>query len=716
MKYILCLLLSFSVFADGPEKFEAEDGGQSGGGSGIIAGSGTGTGARAGTGTGTDVAGAGTAPMEIPAFEQSCVFSPPMSREDRDLMTRAQAVINSLREDPNCRLPAPEQLTTLTDAVAAFEGYSGIDSVQGTPGSGSPLNCLNYESTLDRRFDQFVRNIDGYRLHFPRCTQDNRDEAIECAMGQVASEKSRQEQSCAEFRANRTAVAQTQAMVTGYQDVIGILTGMIENRNCGNREESTRENLLNLGLNLAGRASSFIPISGGQVLISGVTQLAQVAIRAIFGSRENNLNDPAVRARKTENFRNLACAYQEVEKRAMNCDRIIVRDNMNRMEGQYQQDLVTCGIQDSTSSSTMFDFMNSFGQISSSLRPSEDDSQTPPEPTRETRRETIAFLRSMSEQNIPGTDESFLEVGLESADRVKEHYDRIADDETYAREYLASQGRRSDALEIEDLRLETSTNRQNSAEMASLLREIQNAIENPANLDVLHQRMASFQRNFREAYAQTLQESAALSGSLSDQIDASNGSVEVLAAYGRIEEYRNWRSIATSDDDHGRDFETRLQQMQPHLRTATRDFLEMSRIGLSQVSSENLRAQGTRQDFWEDQIKPALLACNNLRSGMVEFPNFRQRNATFNATSQEPICASFNCNPNGIKTFQDHLQANNLSMDPSECNMGDCKQEFNRYLCRVDEGFDRSMDALKNEFLNTGRVCNNTPEQMASRR
>lgn len=682
---------------------------------GIIAG---GTTALGGSGQMVDP----NAPAILPASNRACEFRPPMSREDRELMAEAATLIQALREDPNCAIPATQEISTLNNAVTAFSEYADTaPNTRGSPDGGVPLNCHTYESDLDRRFDQFVRNVDGARYHFPRCTQVDREDAIECAMSQVATEKSTVGQRCAEWRTSETNRQRLNAGVQGYQDVVRILSGMIQNRECGNRSESTRASLLNLGLSVAGRAASFVPVGGGQLLLAGITELAQVAVRAIFGSREDNLNHADVRLRKTENFRNLACTYQAIEQRARNCDRLIIRDNIGNMQNQYNQDLVTCDIENGAST-TIFDFLSDFDAISSSLRPPEEEATATPgaplaaEPSApNAENEILNFVVNISENNFPGTDDTFLEVGLQNAGRVNDYYQRIATDDAFVDELIRAQNERPSGARRQLFRNNLQEEQQSAREMRELLTLMQQKYNDPTNMAELQQQIGQFGGNFREAFAQTIRRGAELSGDLAEQIDARNGSIEIMAAYGRIEEYKGWQRRTQTDDPHAREFRNRLAQIQPHLREATTDFLRMSQEALRNHTSQNLTDPDARQRVWEDEIRPAIMACNNLRSGMIEFPDFNQRRASFNANQQHAICNKFNCGT-GIQTFADHLRSRGLNTElAGNCNMGDCFTEYERFVCRVNENTDQALEALKNEFQNSGKVCNNSVEQLASR-
>jgi hypothetical protein len=198
---------------------------------------------------------------------------------------------------------------------------------------------------------------------------------------------------------------------------------------------------------------------------------------------------------------------------------------------------------------------------------------------------------------------------------------------------------------------------------------------------------------------------------MTDQIDARNGAIEVLAAFGRIDAHRVWLQQAQRGDPHAQDFRNQLQAMQPNVRAATMEFLTISQNGLSQHNSRSISDQQTRTRIFENFIDPALKACNNVRSGMIEFSS---RGEDFDATQQHPLCSKFNC-ASGLKTFSDYLKGKGLSnIDPQRCNNGDCLSQFERFICRVSENTESSAEALKNEFLSSGKVCNLTLEQMAS--
>lgn len=712
---ITLLFYSFSVFAQTAE-VKGQDKGQTGivpaqdsrGGSASGSASGSGSGA----GTGVGVQGAPAAP------QMQCEFNPPMSDTDRTLLNNVKNLITQLRSDPNCALPADAPLTTLTDAISAFDIYSGTGrDTPGSPNGSIPLNCVTYESDIDRRFDQFVRNVGESRYHFRECSQTDRQAAIECAMNIVARQKSETAQRCADWSVARTNSARIEAGTRGYQDIVGILTQMINSRDCGNRDELTRQNLLNLGLSVAGRAASFVPVGAAQVAIAGITQLAQVAVRAIAGNRENDINRPDVRQRKIENFRNLACTYRVLENRARNCERYIADENVISSRDQYAADLVTCDI-DPTQTTSSLDFLSQFDSIASALRAPADGADAASQPARaqpETEDRILDFINSLNETTFPGTDRTFVDVGIENANRVNEYHQRIMNDDTFAAEALRATGAtQTSGSRIEQFRRGLRQEREDAQKLTQILTQFKAKYDNPAELAGLQQLMANFGGNFRLSFANILTRGAALSGNLGDQIDAQNGSVEVLAAFGRIEAHRAWRQQAERQDLHASDFRNQLAIMQPEIRSATNDFLNISQNGLRNYTSANINDPNTKQRIIDEQIQPAILACNNLRSAMVEFP--RRPGATFNAGQEHSICSKFNCQPSGIKTFADHLRAKNLNQNISQCNMGDCLTEYERYVCRASENTQEATNALVDEFRNTGRICGKTIEQLASSR
>lgn len=640
-------------------------------------------------------------PLEVPESSNSCMFKPEMSATDQALMAEIDTVIESLRAHQNANCPVPENfdINTLSTAISTFNSVAGLDGPGGNV-DGFPTNCFTYESDLDRRFNQFVQNIDGSRVNF-QCPQPNREDAIQCAMDQVARMKSTISQSCEAFRNSEQGRAVLSSAVSGLNGTVSVLNQLISNPNCANSSQNARRGLLNVGLELAGRASSFVPIGGASLAVSAITDLAQNAIQSLFNSRAQ-MRDPNVQAEVTKNFRNLACTYQELEKRARNCDRLALQENFDAMKPQYQRD---CEVHPEPSTN-MSEFLGLFDQITAQLS-SPVEGRAPASEASNPTAATYDLLINFDETPFPGNPSpgSFLEVGVQSANAVADHYETLLRNDLAVADVLQRQGQRASALRIQQFRENLGPDLQRARQMREMMNLMAQKVNDPSNLNDLHERMISFPGNFREVFAQTLRESAQIRGDVAEQIDAYNGSVAVMA---RMEEYQNVQRRLREDDLHARDFKDRLHAVQPHLKSLTEDYLDIVEERLTNAARAGTRDENTRQIQWEDNLRPVVLACNNLRSAMVDVSR-----RTFDATEQHNLCEklSSGCqNDNGIKSFNQYLQQTygdgNDRRDAHNCGReGDCETDYSRYVCKRGEETESLVNNLKDEFTREGKVC-----------
>lgn len=227
----------------------------------------------------------------------------------------AESAINQIIEQCAPRTNPPTESPML--AISQAFGDAARD----------PLSCANYEATYDRMFRRAMSHPQYVSNEFRMCVsqRDGSSQADEnCLFRTVSRMKQQRALECRTNEINEGREAQVRAIQEGVQQLDSILSGIISDNSstCPDVDDAGKARILQTIVGTASQLLS-IPLAGTGADL-GIGLLAN-GLSRIFATRDTGLNQIRSRILNLENFSNLACLHENLQKEVSQCSQANAR-------------------------------------------------------------------------------------------------------------------------------------------------------------------------------------------------------------------------------------------------------------------------------------------------------------------------------------------------------------------------------------------------------
>lgn len=709
LSLILCLSLIAPSFAqevlpkppeDGGDPFGQEQGGQPQGGQG------------------SPYSQATAAPARLPQATDlsalQCSFKTVHEQDDGRVLGGVLSAIRALEGTDACRPPQGQDRssTLLATAITNYQNSNGGNLPAGYVGNIT-TTCWNYERLFNQEYDFFLATFnpgaDTGAENFRRCsTATNREQAVLCAAGILSSQKSRWEYECAQ---STQAVQASQAVATqveAMQLAMRTLEEMINNPGCVDATGAARAGLIQNGFQLASRAAmiGMDPSSPFTVLASGAVGLISRLLGDLFTSEPQSQQLIS----RTQ-FNDLACMYEDIEKRAFRCARNGIESQLN---ANMDVERMVCADLNGASLTSYLNGLDSFiPQLSSVTRQLALAPADGPNPLTSDQVSTIARELQRPVTRVDGQDVPLSALLTEAADRLlanispnmnrtqieayirahnlnvrPEGYRALRDELTAAHAAAQSLKTFVDQAQQKGAVLETEFDL-----TPEQLNEVRSALP-PGGLTSIETVLRLAQRH---------------GSGEADQVALFNARLEQGQTLGAVVTAQNDRRaiLANIPQDNG--------IMEGHRRglqvmMASRFENELDRlVAQAKIDQRNFNHGNTtqvrKQEIVTQSLYPMVRMCNQLRTMAIEMETFPQPDRLPRA------CNNFVCSDNSmLGTFQNEMQrAGSLSRtgldNRGRCTTADCNGFYSQFICKERNKIDSIKRNLYGEFDRRGTIC-----------
>lgn len=632
-----------------------------------------------------------------------CSFESQLAPDEQAILDGVKNALSTMGKNPACQAQA-QQIKTFDQALTA---YNQQTSTQATSG----ISCANYESVWNSRFNDFANNWDsgGGSDAYAGCRgKANREEAINCAALVTSNEKSSKRSSCEAQKEHITSSASQELRTQTFQTGITALNDVLLNEEC---MSSTGEQRLNIVQNAIGLATQAATISmlgtGVGLLVGGAAQLVNAAIGSIF--RNPNKQSMAILDNR-DNFSRIACLYEQVEKKALRCDRVSASQQVDVLKNMFDASTQFCATNPDILSQN--DLMTSLDQVIIKLN----ETPAKEEPAPSLAQETFDNLVDQLSQPFPGSDTSRLETAKESAAAVVQELEGILESDDSLKEHLRKKGETEISraqLRRHHREISQQKDRANAVlgiVLAVIEADSKGTRMGEEDLKKVEETLKSFDAgssSFTGAFNEIMLTRASFGDNIGNQIAAYNTRLEEAKTHRyRIQLYKDLSTASTTSFDDGGRFQEARNAIIPQLRrTLDRELSTLiDRVRLLsgiRPGAPDRALQETLRTQEEAVIFPLLRVCNQLRT-VMDSSKVNEVNASSDA--QPSVCQAFNCQ-SGLNTFENYLRAAGVnSLNPKRCDVN-CRSHYDRFICQERNSLTSIRAKVRNEFLKNGTIC-----------
>lgn len=634
-----------------------------------------------------------------------CSFESQLAPDEQALLDGVKQALTPMSNNPACQAQAG-QIKTFEQALTAYNQQASAVNTGG-------ISCMNYESEWNSRFDSFANNWNapaGTDDAYATCrSKASREEAIECAALITSAQKSTKRASCENQRNNITTAASQELRTQTFQTGLTALNDVILNQDCMNSAGERRLNLIQNAVGLASQAATIAMLGTGiGLLVGGAAQLVNAAIGSIF--RNPNRQSLAILDNR-ENFSRIACLYEQIESKALRCDRISASRQVDVLKNMFDASSQFCA--ENKDVLEQNDLMTSIDQVMQKLN-------TPPaqnSPAPSLAQETFDALVEQLSEPFPGSDINKLRVAEHSALFVARRLEMALADDDSLRDYIQfSTGDTGlTGTQLRRYHNEISDQRARALAVHAVIKAVREADAkgtqmSPDDLKTVETALKEFsagESSFTGAFNDVMLTRAGFEDDLAQQIAAYNSRLDEAQVHRqRMELYNNLNRVSNSSFEDGGRFEEARNAIVPHLRRSLGRELDtlISRVkSLSGIrpGTPDRAMQETLRTQEESVIYPLLRLCNQLRT-VMDSSRATQINAS--AKAQPSACQAFNC-AGAMNTFENYLQGAGITgIKIDECDVN-CRSHFDRYICQERSSLPTIRARVRNEFLANGTVC-----------
>lgn len=642
-----------------------------------------------------------------------CSFESQLASDEQALLDGVKSALTPMSNNPACAAQAG-QIRTFEQALTAYNQQSAA-----TDG----VSCMNYEGHWNSRFNDFANNWNsptGDSAYSSCRGKTNREEAIQCAALITSSQKSTQKTNCESQRDTITTTASNALRTQTFQTGLTALNDVISNSECMESAGERKINLIQNAVGLASQAATIAMLGTGVgLLIGGAAQLVNAAIGNIF--RNPSRQAMAVLDNR-ENFSKIACLYEQVENKALRCERISASRQVDVLKNMFDQSSQFCD--ENGDVLRQNELMTSIDGIIRNLNTAPAEGRPAPGLTQESFDSLVDQLR----EPFAGKDGSKLDVAQRSAREVKERLDAALADDASLTAFLR-ESESSTPLSSTQLRRqhrELSARRDRAAAVLALVNAVKEADakgtqmgdSDRQNVEKLLKEFNGGSMSFTGAFNDVMITRASFGDDFGSRLAAYNSRLlEASVHHQRVELYQNLNEVSSASFEDGGRFAEAKTAIGPHLhRVLRRDMdtlLERAKRLAdipggtpSRAMLETLRTQE------ESVIYPIMRACNQLRTVMAT--DQRRGSVEPGLSGQPSVCQVFHCG-NGLQTFENYLEVSGVrGLDLRNCD-ATCRAHYDRYVCQAKSSLSSARERMKSELLRNGTICGRTLRQAFER-
>ena len=659
-----------------------------------------------------------------PTGKGQCSFEPELSNDDKALLESASNAINTLRQNSKCSAMA-SQFDAFQEALKAYNQQTGADRVPGYDGNLN-VTCANYESIYDSNFQFFTDNWDDPGtglstddLYFNCRNKTDRDEAVECGALITGRSKNYKKAQCDAQKDAISAQAMGQLLNHSYTTGLEAIQAILNNNECIDSSGEQKLSFIQSAVGLASRAASMSLLgSGAGLLVGAASQVVGSAIKNFFTNSARNRDHMAILDNR-ENFTRVACLYEQVEAKALRCDRISASRNLDALVNTQNKMEAAC--EDPNLVMEANAGVQGIESLMAALK-----AEVKPEATAKTLEQPeFDVLIEQLNAKLPGTETTVMGSALEASRDIASDMAKSLENDDAIKSYLAAKNEgKTDytGAELRSAKAEIEQNKKLADNVINVLETIKTADGKGTSMDAsdllkVQEAMKSFDGgplSFTGTYNQLMIMRATKDDDLSKQIKSYNSrleDVQLLAQHKVITS--NQANMSSGKFDDGGRFVESKAAIRPHLeKIMQRELTALSYRAYalkdilpgkpSSALKDNLRTQE------EGVIYPLLRACSQLRSVNTEAAKKGLMNVS---SGQEPaVCRAFNCD-GGAQTFEDYVASHKLpAIDPKQCDTV-CMAQYDRFICQQRNTLNSSRNKIKKEFLENGTICGKSMAQ-----
>jgi len=266
----------------------------------------------------------------IQSSRSQCSFTVNTSQSANEARNALEQVISQCRTD---------QPGMPSSASGSFDPLVAISRAFGDAAT-DPQSCFNYERTYDNLFKRIMENPEVASGQMRSCTRDTGEEYVadeRCLFRMISELKETRRSQCEENNERQARTAQIQAIQAGVTELNNILTGILseDRATCPNVDDSGKARVVQTIVGTAAQLLS-VPFAGTGIDL-GIGLLSNGLSRLFSGSRDRSLKRIRDRWLNLENFTNLACLHENLQKDVSNCGAASARFENTRAEAELQR-------------------------------------------------------------------------------------------------------------------------------------------------------------------------------------------------------------------------------------------------------------------------------------------------------------------------------------------------------------------------------------------
>lgn len=633
-----------------------------------------------------------------------CTFENQLAPDEQALLDGVKTALTNLGKNQACQAQA-QQIKTFDQALTA---YNQQNSLQATGG----ISCANYDNVWNSRFNDFSNNWNspgGSSDSFASCRgKASQEEAINCAALVTSSEKSNMRTSCESQRETITNTAAQELRTQTFQTGISALNDVLLNQECMASAGEQKLNLIQNAVGLASQAATIAMLGTGLgLLVGGAAQLVNAAIGSIF--RNPNRQSMAILDNR-ENFSRIACLYEQVESKALRCERVTASQQVDVLKNMFDTSTQFCATNPEILAQN--DLMTSIDQVINKLNVAPAEGT----PAQSLAQETFDNLVEQLSEPFPGSQTSKLDVARESTETVVQKLEGILESDDSLKSYLAEKGERNlSRAQLRQHYREISEQKNRAKAVLEIVNAVTEADSkgirmSEEDLKAVEAKLKSFDAgnsSFTGAFNEIMLTRASFGDNLGNSLAAYNTRLEEAQVHRyRIKLYDDLKRASTTSFDDGGRFEEARNAIIPQLRRTLDRELDtlIDRVQLLsgiRPGAPDRALQETLRTQEESVIYPLLRICNQLRT-VMDSSKVSQVDAS--SRGQPSVCQAFNC-ANGLNTFENYLQRAGVGgINIERCDVN-CRSHYDRFICQEKDSLTTIRAKVRNEFLKNGTIC-----------
>ena len=635
-----------------------------------------------------------------------CSFESQIGADEQALLDGVKSALTPMSSNPACQAQAA-QIRTFEQALSAYNQQANALNTGG-------ISCMNYQGAWDSRFDSFANNWNapaGTSDPYSSCRgKTNREEAIECAALVTSSQKSAKRTSCEAQKDSITIAASQELRTQTFQTGLTALNDVIANQDCMNSAGERKINVVQNAVGLASQAATIAMLGTGiGLLVGGAAQLVNAAIGNIF---RNPSRQAMAILDNRENFSKIACLYEQIESKALRCERISASRQVDVLKNMFDASAQFCEANEDVLKQN--DLMTSIDKVIRDLNvPAANDKPAPA-----LSQETFDNLVEQLSDTFPGSEVTKLDVAEHSASVVASRLSSALENDDNLRAYLQETEKKENisGTQLRREHRELTEKRDRAIAVRNVIQAVKAADDKGTqmtqeDLKAVESTLKEFNAgnsSFTGVYNEIMIERAAIGDDIGESLAAYNSRLDEARLHRqRIDLFQNLERVSNSSFEDGGRFNEARTAIHPHLRKVLGRELKtlIDRVkDLSDIKpgAPNRALQETLRTQEESVIYPLLRACNQLRTVMTKTSRSGDINAT--AGEQPSACRAFNCQA-GLTTFEDYLRSSGISgLNLKKCDVN-CRSHYDRYICQERSSLASTRARVRDEFLKNGTIC-----------